>query len=251
MRRLLIMIMLHFTLLSNYSYVYAQNQDFEVYLELERQILIEAETLLKDSPTPYKKGGKTLKAKKCEDCSECLLQKKPSKAKQLCGKICQSCGVDCSNFTKFVYNQVGLDYPYLSSAEMIHISKRNLYIKYGLVDLGKNLDEARPGDLLVYKGHVAILERMLERKRGDIIHAASTRTYRKTGNGIHRRKNANLANLRGPLVKILRHYKLAYQEYPHLNDPYHEEWLAYQEQQMRSKEPEICSIETLKLQVEL
>lgn len=241
MAKLISKLIVCFYLLALNKFAFAQDPEIEIETDLESQILQEADKILNFTPTPYAKGGKSLETGKCEQCSQCLLEKKNTNNKLSCKKVCKSCGVDCSNFTRIVYNRAGLDYPYLSSSDMIHTSKRKLYLKFGLVDLGKRLDLARPGDILVYKGHVALLERIFPNNKGDIIHASNTRTFKRTGNGIHRRENVNLAKLRGPLIKILRHYKLAYSQFPRLDESNHEEWLRYQENQMKDKESEFCS----------
>lgn len=90
---------------------------------------------------------------------------------------------------------------------MIRLSEKKLVKLYDLRDIGSDVKRALPGDLLVYHGHVVILERSysFEGKRGDIIHATSGREIRGPAMGIQRARNVDLANFKGRLQRVLRH----------------------------------------------
>lgn len=66
-------------------------------------------------------------------------------------------GTDCSGFTKLVFAQFGYNLPRTSSS-------------YRYVGKAVSLSEARPGDIIVYTGHVAIYM-----GNGQIVHAANSR----------------------------------------------------------------------------
>jgi hypothetical protein len=69
--------------------------------------------------------------------------------------------------------------------------------------------------MLVYDGHVVILERIhpaLKKGdgiRGDVIHATGGRDIKLPGQGIQRERFVEIAHLRGSLRRILRHEALA------------------------------------------
>jgi hypothetical protein len=80
--------------------------------------------------------------------------------------------------------------------------------RYHLRDIGARVQRALPGDLLVYEGHVVLLERRLPQGRGDIIHVTSGRDLKGPGLGLQRERNVPLSGFRGPLQRILRHKDL-------------------------------------------
>lgn len=67
-------------------------------------------------------------------------------------------GIDCSGFTRAVYKEYGVDLPHNSSAQ------RNSGMKI------EGLGNAKPGDLICFKGHVALYA-----GDGNIIHAANAK----------------------------------------------------------------------------
>ena len=53
---------------------------------------------------------------------------------------------------------------------MKNASAEELFKEHSLVDMGVNLTKSLPGDILVFKKHVAILLRRTSESRGDIFH---------------------------------------------------------------------------------
>ncbi len=116
--------------------------------------------------------------------------------------------LDCSHFIHTVYQKAGLSFPYLTSRDMEHLSSRQLYKKFALIDLGTATDQVVPGDFLVYSGHVVLVENVNKNNLGDIIHATSGKEIRGPGQGIQRARQVAFSNFRGSLLKILRHKDL-------------------------------------------
>ncbi len=180
-------------------------------------VLAVASRLLDEAEISYVYGGYQVgDGEACKTCNACLTANKPSPAKRLktC-PACNSCSLDCSHFTELVFREAGLGYPYLDTAGMLGLSAEKLKSSYGLVDLDVDLARAAPGDLLVYDGHVVLLEKRHERVkgqatyRGDVVHATGGRDIKTPGEGIQRERFIDLANFRGPLRRILRVRTLA------------------------------------------
>jgi hypothetical protein len=133
--------------------------------------------------------------------------------------VCTRCSIDCSHFAEKVYREAGVPYPYLDTATMLGSSAERLRRNYGLVDLGTDVSRAQAGDLLVYEGHVVMLERTrpltaenapgTPRYRGDVVHATGGGAIRTPGEGVQRERFVDLQYFRGPLLRILRHSALA------------------------------------------
>lgn len=147
-------------------------------------------------------------AKNCLSCRNCLKKTQPPPGQRLtfC-PVCLECSIDCSHFVSLIYQQSGLDAPYLTTRQMLSLPLATLYHRYHLLPVD-GLERARSGDLLVCKGHVALLERRSGMNRGDIIHATGGQAIREPGQGIQRRTNVDLRRFCGALKKILRHKKL-------------------------------------------
>ena len=92
---------------------------------------------------------------------------------------------------------------------MVILKQPRLQKDFGFSALPPDATIAIPGDLLVYKGHVVMLERRHGQGKGDIIHATGGRDIREPGQGIQRERWADLGRFRGPLLRILRHNALA------------------------------------------
>jgi hypothetical protein len=175
-------------------------------------VLAVASRLLDEAEISYVYGGYQVgDGEACQTCNTCLTEHKPAPAKRLktC-PVCRSCSLDCSHFTELVYREAGLPYPYLDTALMLSLSAEKLRSNYRLVDLDRDLGRSAPGDLLVYDGHVVLLEKRHAQVqgqaafRGDVVHATGGKDIRAPGQGIQRERFIDLANFRGPLRRILR-----------------------------------------------
>ncbi|MGE0172318.1 MAG: hypothetical protein AB7T49_06020 [Oligoflexales bacterium] len=184
--------------------------------DLRQKLLANAATMLDQYQVSYVYGGAGVPDEaSCHSCFSCLKEKSPSKETLLTAcSDCNKCGLDCSHFVHLVFHNSGVDYPYLPTATMIDSDPKHLQKNYNFIDLGRNLDRALPGDLLVYQGHVVFLEK-IERERdqywGDIIHVTSGREVKGPGMALQRKRYADLANFKGALQRILRHKDLTTQ----------------------------------------
>lgn len=184
---------------------------------LRHRVLAEADRLLEEAQVSYVYGGSKLgDGQACDRCNSCLTAKSPRAALRLkeC-PACLDCSLDCSHFTELVYSKAGIPYPYLATAGMLALAAETLQQRYRLIDVGPDPRLARPGDLLVYDGHVVILERTQPANRrdstlrGDVIHATGGRDIRLPGQGIQRERYVEIGHMRGPLRRILRHTAIA------------------------------------------
>ncbi|TWW12117.1 hypothetical protein E3A20_03870 [Planctomyces bekefii] len=176
-----------------------------------------ADRLLDEAKVSYVYGGYQIgDGDACLKCNQCLEVAKPEAKERLrlC-PVCSSCSLDCSHFTHLVFQEAGLPYPYIDTKTMLKLSADALLRRYRLVDKGADPLRARPGDLLVFDGHVVLVQRLAfgaaqeeERGRGDVIHATGGRDVKGPGEGIQRERFVTFARFRGPLRKILRHVEL-------------------------------------------
>lgn len=184
-----------------------------------KKVLQVADQLLEESQASYVYGGSRVGSEReCESCASCLTLKNPSPKNRLSQcPICQRCGIDCSHFIHLVYHRAGLPYPYLDTSLMLGLDASQLDQRYSLMPVAMSPFGGQPGDLLVYDGHVVLLEKLhrpvagLPLIRGDIIHATGGKVIRTPGEGIQRERFVELTQLRGPLRRILR-YKLPRQQ---------------------------------------
>jgi cell wall-associated NlpC family hydrolase len=178
-----------------------------------KKILDVADQLLEESQASYVYGGSRVGSEKeCEACAECLNHKSPSPRDRLTKcPICHRCGIDCSHFIHLVFNRAGFPFPYLDTRLMLTLRDNHLVNRYSLMPVSIDPFGAQPGDLLVYEGHVVLLEKLhrpvlgLPPIRGDIIHATGGKVIRTPGEGIQRERFVELTHLRGPLRRILRY----------------------------------------------
>ena len=206
-------------------------------VQKRQQLLKEASRLLDEAQVSYVYGGHQLgDSSLCEACNRCLSEHHPAPSLRLkvC-KVCESCSIDCSHFTALVFGNAGLPYPYLETNRMLSLPAAVLKERYQFVDLGDQVESARPGDLLVYDGHVVLLEKVHGPRlevgvskstawrgaliRGDIVHATGGGSIRRPGEGIQRQRFVELAHFRGPLRRILRHVGLSMAETADLTSP--------------------------------
>lgn len=184
---------------------------YGVVLPKRDQVLKKAANLLETWTISYVYGGHKLgDPQVCQACNVCLdFHKSGPKERLRDCPVCNDCSLDCSHYTYEVFKQAGLQATYLTTALMNGLSAPELAKKYKLLDIGSNLTRAMPGDLLVYDGHVVLLEKKGKDGRGDLIHVTSGRELRGPGHGIQRERQAMLASFRGPVLRILRHLDLA------------------------------------------
>jgi len=187
------------------------------------EIMSTANSLLELAQISYVYGGNQLgDSDVCNKCNSCLEEKKPEPKKRLSAcSICRECSLDCSHFIELVYRLAGTPYPYIDTKLMINLSADRLRRNYKLVDLGTEVALTQPGDMLVYDGHVVMLERLhgINRGvyRGDIVHATGGKDIRLPGQGIQRERFVELKQYRGPLRRILRHAALFSTKQPGLS----------------------------------
>ncbi len=174
------------------------------------KVVAAARNILEEAQVSYVYGGYKLGDwTECQSCNSCLENKKPApKQRLLSCPICRQCSIDCSHFTQLVLTRAGLRMPYLTTKTMLQLSAQKLRKLYQLVDLGRQIEVAAPGDLLVYKGHVVLLEKKTGQGRGDVIHATGGKDIKLPGQGVQRERMVPLNNFRGPLLRILRHVGL-------------------------------------------
>lgn len=178
------------------------------------KVLATAEQLLELAQISYVYGGSRLgDGERCNTCNVCLETNNPEPEKRLQScPVCADCSLDCSHFIELVYRLAGTPYPYIDTKLMIALSADRLRRNYQLDDFGTRIDLARPGDLLVYDGHVVLLERLSGKTkgeyRGDIVHATGGKDIRLPGQGIQRERFVELRYFRGKLRRILRHASL-------------------------------------------
>jgi hypothetical protein len=179
---------------------------------LDKRVLGVASRLLDEAKISYVYGGYQVgDSADCAACNTCLDEAKPKPSLRLKAcPVCSRCSLDCSHFTAMVYKEAGAPYPYLATPTMLSSSAETLRRQYGLLDLDTDLGRAGPGDLLVYDGHVVLLERMrapvagLPRWRGDLVHATGGKDVKGGGQGVQRERFVDLSTFRGPLRRILR-----------------------------------------------
>ena len=167
----------------------------------------------------YVYGGKQVNsAAACTACVQCLAgEAKLESDKELKSKergekrkvahcaACAKCSLDCSNFIHQVFNQAGLHMPYLTTKQMLQLSPQSLQKNWHLVTLPQQVRLIRPLDLLVYKGHVVMVETRSGKGRGTVVHVTAGRELRGPGVALQRERQVEFAHFRGPLRRILRH----------------------------------------------
>jgi len=161
---------------------------------------------------PYVWGGSAIgNPSECQACKDCIAKKGRSirveRRLKSC-PACTKCGMDCSHFVHRIYKDAGLGFPYASTRELQRTSHAKLRERFGLVDVGRDLRRAQPGDLLLHPKHVVILLRVRGERTGDILHVS--RSIEKSGRigGVEILRNIDLLRFRGKLLKILRHERL-------------------------------------------
>lgn len=178
--------------------------------EFGEKVIAEANKLLSEYEISYAYGGSQIGSEKeCEACNKCLDDNaaKPKSQLRTCPE-CGKCSLDCSHFIQLAFQRAGVHLPYLSTAEMLNTSRQKLFRSYSLVEVDMFDQKIQPGDLLVYEGHVVMVEKTHKDGYGDIIHATGGKDIREPGQGIQRERYVPLRRFRGSLLKVLRHKQL-------------------------------------------
>lgn len=137
----------------------------------------------------------------CAACQRCIEKRKVNPYRRLAQcPACEQCGVDCSGFVSRVMRAAGLGSTRITSQSLIrHTKKRDLSFKL----VGRSLDLARPGDLIVLPDHVVIFLDRHENGKLDYVHASRFIPGRPAG-GIEVVAAGDLPRGQKP-VTILRH----------------------------------------------
>jgi hypothetical protein len=182
--------------------------------QIQARVRAAGDAMLENLEVSYVYGGSRVgDAKTCDECNQCLEIKQPAPQKRfsLC-PICSGCSLDCSHFIQLVFAQAGLSFAYLTSTQMLVLSADLLERRHQLrpvVMPPLALDgDVMAADLLVYRGHVVIVETVHGNGQVDIIHATGGRDIREPGQGIQRERFVVMDRFRGPLLRVLRHVKL-------------------------------------------
>ncbi len=179
--------------------------------QLRERVRSAGDDMLENLEVSYVYGGnKVGDVKTCEQCNQCLEEKQPAPKERfkICG-VCGGCSLDCSHFVQLVFARAGLGFPYLTSTQMLDLNADTLERRYQLRpvkhDDRQSESDVMPGDLLVYRGHVVIVEAFHGNGQADIIHATGGRDIREPGQGIQRERFVMIERFRGPLLRVLRH----------------------------------------------
>lgn len=189
----------------------AASADMSVELAGYQNILRQAgEDMLENLEVSYVYGGSKIgEGKTCDECNRCLEDQRPAPKERfkVC-KVCTGCSLDCSHFVQLVFAKAGLGFPYITSTQMLDFDAQFLEKKYGLRPVSRTFDGLIAGDLLVYRGHVVIVEKVHDVDSADIIHATGGKDIRLPGQGIQRERFARVSSFRGELQRVLRHVKI-------------------------------------------
>lgn len=176
---------------------------------LQRKVLSTAEFVLQKLGVSYQYGGNSVRSMQdCYDCLECTnRQKKPLVSREC--TTCKYCSLDCSHFVQFIYQKSGLNFPYITSKGMLETSSLKLQKNYHLIHMGRFISQAQEADLLVFSGHVVLLESLNSNGKATIIHATRGQDIKGAGLGIQRVRNIHLNRYFGkPVRRVLRHEQL-------------------------------------------
>ena len=157
-------------------------------------------------------GGQIGSAKKCSECSDCIRRRRlPANSSMdrfnQCS-ACRHCGLDCSNFISHVLREAGLKSKFATTATLSRENDRTLWEKYAFVNVGDDLLDAKPGDLILKKGHVVmLLDIHPALGTVDFIHA-SRGSKRTLVGGIELRRGVDIKKVQRETIRILRHRDL-------------------------------------------
>jgi NlpC/P60 family len=174
------------------------------------KIKMAGDDMLENLEVSYVYGGANIgDGKSCEACNQCLEDRQPApKLRFKECSVCSHCSIDCSHFTQLVFAKAGLAFPYITTAQMLELSIETLEKRFHLRSLGNSVGQIIPGDMLVYRGHVAIVESIHGPDSADIIHATGGKDIRVPGQGIQRERFVRMSSFRGDLLRVVRHARL-------------------------------------------
>lgn len=176
----------------------------------ERKLLRSIDEMAQRTHVVYVWGGRAIGTREtCDRCRACVKRKNvPSKKRfERCG-YCRECGVDCSNLVNLIYRSAGLGYDWASTSMLWSRTSLEILRDFSLVDLGEDISQARPGDLLLYTGHVVMMASgVREDGTGDIIHSQSGAVDGIGGIVFDAGKNLRSA-FGGGEIRLLRHTEL-------------------------------------------
>jgi cell wall-associated NlpC family hydrolase len=183
--------------------------------EVREALLRAAEKYGAKTYVPYVWGGNAIGSEStCNACRACIGSKRHLRVqrRQAACSACRQCGVDCSHFVHRLYEEVGLPLPYLATSKLKHLKGAALRAD-NLVDVGHDLAQARPGDLVVTARHVVLLLALHDHGFADFIHVSRRVDGGRGGGkarigGIELARDRDLLHYRGKIVRILRHVML-------------------------------------------
>jgi hypothetical protein len=157
-------------------------------------------------------GGQIGSPKKCSECSDCIRRRRlPANSSMdrfnQCS-ACRECGLDCSNFISHLLRESGLKSKFATTATLSRENERTLWENYAFINVGDDLLDAKPGDLILKKGHVVMLLDIHPALGTiDFIHA-SRGSKRTLVGGIELRRGVGIKKVQRETIRILRHRDL-------------------------------------------
>lgn len=177
------------------------------------RLLETADRFVNKTAIPYVFGGSQIGSSKvCQECSTCIRARRlPANSSSdrfnQCS-ACRSCGLDCSNFVKHLFTEAGLPVKFATTTTLNRASDLVLEEQFRFINVGNDLSDARPGDLVLKKGHVIMLiDIHVALGTVDFIHA-SRGSKRTPVGGIELRRGFSLRKIQRETVRILRHRDL-------------------------------------------
>lgn len=121
---------------------------------------------------------------------------------------CLKCGVDCSHFLAHVFERAGIPWPWAPTSVLIKATPKILERKFNLKVVTGGLAEARPGDMILQEGHMAMLVAKHGKKRWDWLHVNRSWVDGDSGvaGGIVLVRKSSLTG--GPVLRVLRHSRI-------------------------------------------
>ena len=178
-----------------------------------QRLMASVNRLQTKSYVPYVFGGNAIGSPSvCQACSECIMARKlpanSSSARSVHCGACRSCGIDCSNFVNRVFDDADMGYRFADTSTLRGVEDMNLEARFGFVNVGNHIEDARAGDVLLQSNHVIILLAVDPVHHTiDYIHS-SRGTRRSPVGGIERVRGADMFKSARHIEKILRHREL-------------------------------------------